>query len=77
MRLVNLWCLLVAVLALTCLSESKPFMMSMGQSIGGALFSVFKFFDNTPTYARNRTSMKRAPAFASKYSIHQSVETAT
>lgn len=54
---------------LMCETESKPFMMSMGQAIGGAFFSIWKAFDNTPNIAQNRTSMKRAPAFASKYSF--------
>lgn len=56
------------VLFLCCEVHPKPFMMSMGQAIGGAFFSIWKAFDNTPSVAQNRTSMKRAPAFASKYS---------
>lgn len=77
MRL-SFWWILVFVLSLVCLCEPRPFMMAnVGQAIGGAFYSVYKFFDNTPPLAaQNRTSMKRAPAFASKYSIHQSVETA-
>lgn len=77
MRFVNIWWILVVLFSLICLCEPRPFYMAnVGQAIGGAFFSVFKFFDNTPPIvAQNRTSMKRAPAFASKYSIYQSVET--
>lgn len=55
-------------------TESKPFMMSMGQAIGGAFFSIWKAFDNTPDIAQNRTTMKRAPAFASNYPVKKSIE---
>lgn len=78
MRVARIWCLF-CVVCLVCSilfveSESKPFMMSMGQAIGGAFFSIYKWIDDTPAYAQNRTTMKRAPAFASKYSISQSME---
>lgn len=65
-------CLLMAILITDI--EAKPFMMSMGQAIGGAFFSIWKWIDDTPTIAQNRTGMRRAPAFASKYSISQSME---
>ena len=78
MKLVKFWCFALAILFMLSLimseTESKPFMMSMGQAIGGAFFSIWKAFDNTPTIAQNRTSMKRAPAFASKYSVKKPVE---
>ncbi|CRK93764.1 CLUMA_CG007292, isoform A [Clunio marinus] len=61
-------CLLFSTL---CVIESRPFMMSMGQAIGGAFFSIWKWIDDTPDIPQNRTTMKRAPAFASKYSISE------
>lgn len=78
MRLGKFWSIGFVVLFVLSLilseTESKPFMMSMGQAIGGAFFSIWKAFDNTPQIAQNRTSMKRAPAFASKYSVKKSIE---
>lgn len=76
MRFVNIWWILVVLLSLICLCEPRPFFFAnVGQAIGGVFHGVYKFFDNTPTLAaQNRTSMKRAPAFASKYSISQSVD---
>lgn len=75
MKVVKFWCFTLAILItlslITSETESKPFMTSMGQSIGGAFFSIWKAFDNTPNIAQNRTSMKRAPAFASKYSARK------
>lgn len=73
MRLGKLWCLIAVIFTVICLTDCKPFMMAMGQALSGALFSVWKLIDNTPP-PQNRTTMKRAPAFASKYSISQSIE---
>jgi Sec-independent protein translocase protein TatA len=68
--------LTIAFIALFLFGETQtmPFMMSMGQAIGGAFFSIWKAFDNTPQVAHNRTNMKRAPAFASKYSASKTHE---
>lgn len=78
MRVGRVWwtfCLVLFLMSiLICDIETKPFMMSMGQAIGGAFFSIWKWIDDTPTIAQNRTGMKRAPAFASKYSIRESME---
>lgn len=44
--------LLFLLSILMCETESKPFMMSMGQAIGGAFLSIWKAFDNTPEIAQ-------------------------
>lgn len=46
--------------------DSRPFMMNIGQAISGTFFGLWKMIDDTPPPYQNRT-MKRAPAFASKY----------
>lgn len=68
--------LFVALIAFFLFTEmqAKPFMMSMGQAIGGAFFSIWKAFDNTPTIAQKKANMKRAPAFASKYPAAKTLE---
>lgn len=68
MRMGKLYAIAFIALFLLCEVQSNPFMLSMGKAIGGVFYGVWKAFDNTPTIAQNRTSMKRAPAFASKYS---------
>ncbi|KAL7042778.1 hypothetical protein ACKWTF_001274 [Chironomus riparius] len=46
--------------------DSRPFMMNIGQAISGTFYGLWKLIDNTPPPYQNQT-MKRAPAFASKY----------
>jgi hypothetical protein len=42
--------------------------VEFSQSISGIFYGIWKWVDNTPETIQNKTGMKRAPAFASKYS---------
>lgn len=56
-------CLLLSIIVYT---DSRPFMMSLGQSLSGVFYSIYKWVDNTPEL--NQTTVKRrSPALASKY----------
>ena len=65
MRLGKLFTIALVVVILFCEAQSMPFLMSMGQAIGGVVTSIWKAFDKTPETIKNQVAKKRASASAS------------